>query len=209
MKLTSNCFHDNGRIPGECAFAVPHPDTHVVLSSNINPDLQWSDLPVGTKSIVITCHDPDVPSVLDDFNQEGRVVKASVPRMNLYHWILVDLSPAQGGIGKGDFSNAIVPRGKPGPDGPSGTRQGLNDYTKWFQNDPDMSGSYFGYDGPCPPWNDEIFHRYVFTLYALDIARCPVEGAFCAPEVIEAMEGHILGTTTLTGRYALNPKVVV
>ena len=32
-----------------------------------------------------------------------------------------------------------------------------------------MSGDYFGYDGPCPPWNDSIVHHYVFTVYALDV----------------------------------------
>ena len=34
-----------------------------------------------------------------------------------------------------------------------------------------MFGDYYGYDGPCPPWNDELVHRYVFTLYALDVAQ--------------------------------------
>ena len=53
---------------------------------------------------------------------------------------------------------------------PRGARQGINDYTGWFAGDKDMAGNYFGYDGPCPPWNDEIPHRYVFTLYALDVA---------------------------------------
>jgi phosphatidylethanolamine-binding protein (PEBP) family uncharacterized protein len=44
----------------------------------------------------------------------------------------------------------------------------------WFAGDNDMRGDYYGYDGPCPPWNDEIVHRYVFTLFALDVAeaRC-------------------------------------
>ena len=40
----------------------------------------------------------------------------------------------------------------------------------WFASDKDMAGDYHGYDGPCPPWNDEIPHRYVFTVYALDVA---------------------------------------
>jgi phosphatidylethanolamine-binding protein (PEBP) family uncharacterized protein len=41
-----------------------------------------------------------------------------------------------------------------------------------------MAGEYYGYDGPCPPWNDERVHTYVFTLYALDIPRLPLEGRF-------------------------------
>lgn len=209
MRLTSTCFDHNGRIPDECAFAAPHPDTHIVLSGNLNPDLAWSDLPAGTRSLVIVCHDPDVPSVLDDFNKEGRVVAAGIPRTDLYHWALVDISPELRGIGKGEFSNGVVPRGKPGPDAPHGTRQGLNDYSQWFAGDEHMAGQYFGYDGPCPPWNDEIPHRYVFTLYALDVPTCPVSGTFGVRDVIKAIRPHVLGTAMLVGRYALNPDVAI
>ena len=70
-----------------------------------------------------------------------------------------------------------------------------------------MCGDYFGYDGPCPPWNDEIPHRYVFTLYALDIAHCLVEGKFTGQQVREAIKGHILAKAGITGIYTLNPSV--
>ena len=55
-------------------------------------------------------------------------------------------------------------------------RQGINDYTGWFAGNPAMAGDYYGYDGPFPPWNDSLVHHYVFTLYALAVARAPVEG---------------------------------
>ncbi|NMG28330.1 YbhB/YbcL family Raf kinase inhibitor-like protein [Aromatoleum evansii] len=209
MRLTSSCFQVDGRIPDECAFAVHHPESRIVLSRNLNPDLAWSDLPAGTRSLVVICHDPDVPSVLDDFNQEGRIVSAGTPRIDLYHWALVDVPPDLQGIGKGEFSDAVVPGGKSGPQAPHGTRQGLNDYTQWFAGDERMAGQYFGYDGPCPPWNDEIPHRYVFTLYALDTPTCPVAGIFGARDVIAAVRPHLLGTATLTGRYTLNPEVAI
>ena len=67
-------------------------------------------------------------------------------------------------------------KGKPGPASLRGTRQGLNDYTGWFAGDPAMAGSYFGYDGPFPPFNDSLVHHYVFTLYAVAVPRLPVEG---------------------------------
>ena len=70
-----------------------------------------------------------------------------------------------------------------------------------------MSGSYFGYDGPCPPWNDEIPHHYVFTVFALDVAKLAVEGAFTGAQVREAMKGHVLAQAAITGRYTLNPAV--
>jgi len=209
MKLSSGAFQDGARIPVECAFCAPDPKSHVTLSQNLNPDLAWSDLPLGTRSLVLVCHDRDVPSKPDDVNQEGRTIPATLPRVDFYHWILVDLDPASGAIGKGEFSSAVQPKGKGGPAGPRGTRQGVNDFSAWFAGDKDMGGDYYGYDGPCPPWNDSILHHYVFTLYALDVENCPVQGTFKGPEVIAAMQGHVLGSATLTGIYSLNPAVAV
>ena len=68
-----------------------------------------------------------------------------------------------------------------------------------------MGGQYFGYDGPCPPWNDELLHHYHFVLYATDLARCPVEGAFTGQQVEQAIAGHVLAEARLTGTYSLNP----
>lgn len=209
MKLTTSCFADGQKIPVECAFCAPDPETHASLSQNLNPDLSWSDLPPGTKSLVLLCHDPDVPSQPDDVNQEGRTVPASLPRIDFFHWVLVDLPANAAPITKGEFASGVTAKGKPGPAAPRGARQGVNDYTNWFAGDADMGGDYHGYDGPCPPWNDSIVHHYVFTLYALDVARCPVEGRFSGPDVRQAIEGHVLASATVMGRYALNPGVKV
>lgn len=70
-----------------------------------------------------------------------------------------------------------------------------------------MAGDYYGYDGPCPPWNDAIVHHYVFTIYALDLDRLPLEGRFTGAQVREAIEGHVLDQASLTGTYTLNPKL--
>ena len=88
-----------------------------------------------------------------------------------------------------------------------GARRGINDYTTWLAGDNDMRGDYYGYDGPCPPWNDELPHRYVFTLYALDVERLPVKGRFNGPDVRAALQGHILAEASFTGIYSLNPAV--
>ena len=207
MKLSSNSFAHDGAIPAEFAFCAPDPKSHVTLSRNRNPHLSWSDLPAGTKSLALICHDPDVPSKPDDVNQEGRTIPAMLPRVDFYHWVLVDLDPGSGMIRAGDFSDGVTAGGKGGPEGPHGTRQGINDYTLWFGSDKDMAGDYFGYDGPCPPWNDEIVHHYVFTLYALGVAKCGVRGKFRGPDVLAAIRGQILGQAACTGLYALNPRV--
>ena len=205
MQLTSNSFENGLRIPGDFAFCLPDPAHHVCLGRNRNPHLAWHDTPAGTKSFVVLCHDPDVPSCGDDVNQEGRTVPATLPRVDFFHWVLVDLPATVNAIAEGEFSQTVTPRGKAGPSAPHGARQGINNYTDWFANDHDMSGDYYGYDGPCPPWNDEIVHRYVFTVYALDLEKLPLEGKFGGPEVRAAIAGHVLAEASMTGIYSLNP----
>jgi hypothetical protein len=209
MNLTSSSFMSHARIPSEFAFCAPDPGSHVTLSRNRNPQLGWSDLPAGTKSLVLICHDCDVPGKPDDVNKEGRAIPSTLPRVDFYHWVLVDLAPDSGAIQAGEFSDGVTARGKKGPDGPRGTRQGVNDYTMWFASDKDMAGNYFGYDGPCPPWNDTLPHHYVFTLYALDATRCGVSGIFKGPDVLAAIKGHTLAQASVTGVYSLNPDVKV
>ncbi|MGZ8156797.1 MAG: YbhB/YbcL family Raf kinase inhibitor-like protein [Burkholderiales bacterium] len=207
MKLTSTSFADGERIPAEYAFCAADAASHVKLSSNRNPHLEWSEIPMGTRSLAVICHDYDVPSKPDDVNKEGRTIPASLPRIDFFHWVLVDLAPHSGPIRAGEFSDGLTARGKSGPQGPRGSRQGVNDYTMWFAGDGDMKGDYFGYDGPCPPWNDSIVHHYVFTVYALDVEQLPVNGTFRGPEVLNAMKGHVLAEAKITGLYSLNPRV--
>jgi Raf kinase inhibitor-like YbhB/YbcL family protein len=215
MKLWSETFTDGAQIPAECAFAVIEPVTHVRLASNRNPHLAWDDVPAGTESLVLLCRDIDSPTVGTDVNQEGRVVAASLPRADFYHWTLVDIPVAMRSIALGMFSDQVTPHGKT-VDSVTVTikagiehvlRQGINDYTSWFQGDPAMAGDYYGYDGPCPPWNDERPHTYLFTLYALDIPRLGLEGRFTGPEARQAIRGHILDEAQIFGVYSLNPDV--
>lgn len=208
MKLTSESFTDQGVIPERNAFAKPDGQNRVVLAGNANPHLEWSDAPEATQSFVVICLDPDVPSKPDDVNQEGREVPADLPRVDFYHWALIDIPAGTTRIAEGAYSNGITPRGKAGPLALDGTRQGINDYTSWFAADRDMNGDYFGYDGPCPPWNDAIVHRYVFTVYALDIAELPFESKFTGGDVINAIQGHVLAQASITGMYTLNPRLI-
>ncbi len=207
MQLTSTSFADGDPVPERCAFGVPESVTHMSFGSNHNPQLSWSALPPGTRSIVITCIDPDVPSSADDVNQEGRTIAADLPRVDFTHWVMVDIPATLHGLDEGECSTGVFAGGKPETPGPAGSRQGLNDYTGFMAGDPDMRGNYLGYDGPCPPWNDERLHHYRFTVYATDLARCPVEGLFTSADVLAAIAGHVLGEASLTGTYSLNPAV--
>ncbi len=208
MKLWSDTFSDGQNIPDRCALGRHHPEKHIVRSGNRNPHVGWGEMPIATQSLVLIAHDPDCPSAPDDVNQSGREVPASLLRIDFFHWVLVDLAPGSDPISEGEFTNGVTPKGKPGPDGPRSTRSGLNDYTGWFKGDPAMEGQYFGYDGPCPPWNDSIIHRYHFTMYALDVTRCPVEGTFTGHDVRKAIQGHVLEQATITATYTINPRAI-
>lgn len=209
MYLTSPSFRDGDRIPERHAFCKPDRDHHVTLADNFNPELRWGGAPAGTRSFVLICRDPDVPSEAADVNQEGRTVPAELPRVDFFHWVLVDIPATTDRIEAGADSSGVTARGKDSEPGLHGSRRGINSYTGWFAGDPQMGGEYFGYDGPCPPWNDSIPHHYVFTLYALDLDRCPLDGTFDGPAVLAAITGHVLGQALLTGIYSLNPEVPV
>lgn len=126
---------------------------------------------------------------------------------------MVDLPATMNRIDEGEFSRGFSIRGKSGPamaDKPAlrGARHGLNDYTGWFADNPEMAGRYFGYDGPFPPFNDSLVHHYVFTLYALAAPKVAVEGAFTGPQVRQAIYEHVLAEATHSGTYTLNKRLI-
>ncbi len=206
MKIWSAAWSNGEAIPERFA-AGRLADDGVGLAANLSPPLAWTDLPAGTRSLVLVCHDFDVPSRGDDVNQADREVPADLPRVDFFHWLLVDLPATVSGFAEGQWSRGFAPRGKPGPATDGAARQGLNDYTGWFAGDAHNGGRYFGYDGPLPPFNDSLVHHYVFTLYAIDLDRLPVEGDFDGPQVREALTGHVLGAATWSGTYTLNRRM--
>jgi Raf kinase inhibitor-like YbhB/YbcL family protein len=208
MKLWSDSWTSGDRIPVRYAAGRPDGQGRAAFGENVNPHLAWSELPAGAKSMVLICHDFDVPAVATEINQPGHEVSAELPRVDFFHWVLIDLPPRPTVIEEGQFSRGFVPRGKPGPATLNGARHGLNDYTKWFAGDPALAGSYFGYDGPFPPWNDSLVHHYVFTLYAVALARLPLEGVFDGHAVRRALAGHALAEATFSGTYTLNPRLL-
>ena len=212
MKLWSDSWANGEAIPARCAAGKPDGGGGAVFSENLNPHLAWSEVPPGTKSFALICHDFDVPSRGDDVNQPGREVPAELPRVDFFHWVMVDLPAGTSEIAEGAFSRGITAHGKPGPaiDSPRahGARHGLNDYTGWFASDPAMAGRYFGYDGPFPPFNDSLIHHYAFTVYALAVARAPVDGDFTGAQVRAAIYEHILAEATHSGTYTLNPRLI-
>jgi Raf kinase inhibitor-like YbhB/YbcL family protein len=206
MQITSSSFDNDQTIPERYAFGIPDVESHMVLGQNRNPALAWKDVPDGTRSLVLMCIDPDAPSIADDVNQEGRTISANLPRAEFCHWVMVDIAPEETSIAEGACSDGVTKGGKNAPNGPAGSRQGINGYTSFLAGDTNMRGDYFGYDGPCPPWNDEIVHHYQFILHATDLEHCLVDGAFTASDVKQAIKGHVLATARIVGTYTLNPE---
>lgn len=97
----------------------------------------------------------------------------AAPKMVYVHWVLFNLPPETTGLAAG--VTAL----------PAGTRNGLND---WGRE---------GYGGPCPPIGT---HRYYHKLYALDVVL-DLAGTPTKPDVLRAMDGHILAEATLMGTY--------
>ncbi len=206
LNVRIDAWSNGGKIPEEFAFGVVAEAGHVALGKNRSPGIQWSGEPRHTRSFAIICHDPDVPSRPDGVNREGMTVPANLPRVDFFHWVLVDLPAGVHELKPGADSEGVTARGKTPGWTDHGVR-GINNYTDWFAGDEKMRGDYGGYDGPCPPWNDEIVHHYHFTVYALGVPSLGLAGRFGGPQVLAAMEGRILAKGVWVGRYKLDPSL--
>ncbi len=207
MKLLSSDLASGAPIDPRFAFGKPDGQGGMLFSDNVSPALAWRDVPPGTRSFAVLCVDSDVPADTSDANVEGRVIPVDAPRTDFYHWVLIDLPPEVTELPPGAGGRGVVGGGKKLQTGPHGSRQGLNDYTR-FMAGGELASEYYGYDGPCPPWNDLRMHHYTFLVYALDVDRLPLAGGFTGHDVHRAIQGHVLGSAEITGLYTLNPQLL-
>jgi len=149
---------------------------------NISPEVIWSGAPGTTKSYVVIVVDKDVPVNFESANKAGKTIATDAPRRDFYHWVLVDIPTSTLRLPEGGTPPGMV---------------GRNDMGS-------RSKSANGYDGPCPPWNDELLHHYHFQVYALDIPSLGLKAPFTGPQVKEAMKDHILAKSEVVGTYTTN-----
>ncbi len=104
------------------------------------------------------------------------VFDPDAPRGGFVHWLLYDIP----------YKRNEIPEKQPGKEMLPGIgTQGMTGFKR------------AGYGGPCPPKGK---HRYFFTLYALDtLLNLPSKKTL--PEILSAMEGHILDKAALMGTY--------
>jgi len=206
LSVTSTSFAHGEPIPAHHAFGVPGEGDEVARAGggNRNPHLAWSGAPEGTMSVVVLCVDTDVPTEFGDLNKPGTTLPASMPRQDFAHWIVVDIPPDVIEIPEGAHEGIVAGGSPTGPTSYGGVT-GANGYTMFMAGDPEMGGTYGGYDGPFPPWNDELIHHYRFRVYAVDVESLGLGDDFDAAAAIEAMEGHVLDQAEHVGTYTLNP----
>jgi len=206
LKVQVDSVKTGGMLANKFAFCMPAAQGHTTGGPNINPSIKWSKGPRGTKSYAIILYDTDSPAEQrEKMNKEGETLTAAVKRKIYNHWVLVDIPAGTRSIKEGTASHERVLHGKPATPAPAGGVNGLNDYTTATAANPAMKGNYYGYDGPCPPWNDENLHHYHFSVYALSVKSLGLPKDFDAAAAKEAMKGKILAEGELLAVYTQNP----
>jgi hypothetical protein len=71
VKLWSDSWTNGDRIPPRYAAGRPDGRGGATFSDNLNPHLAWSELPDQAQSMVLICHDFDVPADPADVNRPG------------------------------------------------------------------------------------------------------------------------------------------
>jgi len=97
LTLTSTSFSHNAEIPVH----------HTCDGQDVSPELSWSKLPDGTKSLVLIVDDPDAPD-------------PAAPKMTWVHWVLYNIPLDASSLPEGVAAKELLP----------GTLQGLNDWQR-------------------------------------------------------------------------------
>jgi Raf kinase inhibitor-like YbhB/YbcL family protein len=195
-------------VPSEYAFCMAAAQGHFAPAANKSPRISWTKGPKGTKSYAVVVYDTDSPAEHRELmNQEGKTLTAAVKRKIFFHMALIDVPADVTALPEGAASDARVVHGKPA----SATKIGVpaaNSYTQAFAGNEALKGTYYGYDGPCAPWNDENIHHYHFTVYALSVASLGLSGDFSGEATVAAMKGKVLAQGQLLGVYSTNSAVM-
>lgn len=186
LEVTLEGIRNNQSIPVRYARCGADEENGHCEGGNVRPAIIWSGAPQGTQSYAIVVVDTDVPARFETANQPGRTLPAGMARRNFYHWLQADIPVGTTRI----------------PEGPAGqVRPGIGGRNDYASGGIDHG---LGYDGPCPPWNDERLHHYHFRVYALDVPSLGLVPGFSGEELERAMQGHILAQGEVVGTYTTN-----
>jgi Raf kinase inhibitor-like YbhB/YbcL family protein len=172
---------------------------------DLSPHLRWSGEPEGTRSFAISVVDPDVPADRNRMGVEGLSLGDDEPRVEFAHWLVADIPADVHELAEGAGGDAFVAHGKPMDPPVPGAVTGQNGYRGLFEGNADLEGTYGGWDGPFPPWNDEHVHHYVTTVHALDVSTMGLAPGFSLEEFRDAIDGYVLDQGRIVPIYTLNP----
>jgi Raf kinase inhibitor-like YbhB/YbcL family protein len=192
----------DGRLPASAAYCPPHPMDPAEY--DISPSVSWSRGPPATLSYALLMTDLDVPRDLGSINKPGVVLTADTPRVPFIHWVLIDIPPTVTHLRRGEESAGFEAKGKPVGPTDHGLR-GANVYSHFYPKDSPLAGPRGGYDGPCPPHNDTVPHRYITQVYALDVASLGLHGVFYGEDALRVMQGHVLAAGEADAVYSDMP----
>jgi Raf kinase inhibitor-like YbhB/YbcL family protein len=206
--LESTSVADGRPIAEVYAVAVSTPEGRAAMTGqDRSPHLRWSGEPEGTRSFAVSVVDPDVPADRARMGVEGLSLGDDEPRVRFAHWLVADIPADVHEIPEGAGGDGFVAHGRnPGPTSFGGV-DGQNGYRGLFDGNQDLEGTYGGWDGPFPPWNDEHVHHYVTTVYAMDVESLGVAAGFTLEEFEAAIEGHVLDSAEIVPTYTLNPSL--
>ena len=190
FSVTTDAIGKDGYVKPEYAYCIADEKLHSKpAGENKVPGLAWNNYPKNVKSFAVIAVDPDVPTDFSDAGKEGKTIKSTMKRQDFYHWILYNIPASVDSLPEGQ-------RNKYG--------EGINDYTKFSPDHKERRG----YDGPCPPWNDERVHNYHFRVLALDLqAPLKVSDKITGGDFEKFIQGHIINESEIVGKYSLNPAV--
>lgn len=97
MHITSSSFPHDGVIPVR----------HTCEGHDTSPELFWTEVPEGAKSLVLIVDDPDAPD-------------PAAPKRTWVHWVLYNIPVSADGLPEAIEARLL----------PSGTLQGLNDWQR-------------------------------------------------------------------------------
>lgn len=111
---------------------------------NVSPALNWSNVPAGTKSLVLQMFDPDAAT-----------------GSGFWHWAVYDIPPTATGLAQGAGNDASKL--------PAGAFGGHNDLF-----DTGLTGANTNYGGPCAPKGDPahryVFTLYALAVEKVEVA---------------------------------------
>ena len=206
LTVESSSIADGKPILEKYAVATPTADGRAEMAGrDLSPHLRWSGEPEGTRSFAISVVDPDVPADRTRMGVEGLSLGDDEPRVEFAHWLVADIPPSVHELPEGAGGDGFVAHGKPSEPPAPGAVTGQNGYRGLFEGNADLEGTYAGWDGPFPPWNDEHVHHYETTVYAIDVDSIGLRPAFTLEEFRGAIAGHVRDQGRIVPSYSLNP----